>query len=61
MEDHYAEGGLGEAVKSALATTPTPVYSLAVRKKPQSGKPQELLDFEGISQQAIVAQVKALT
>lgn len=59
VEDHYAEGGLGEAVKSALATSPTPVYSLAVRKKPQSAKPQELLDFEGISQQAIVAQVKA--
>jgi transketolase len=60
VEDHYAEGGLGEAVKSALAATPTPVYSLAVRKKPQSGKPQELLDFEDISQKAIVARVKAL-
>lgn len=60
VEDHYAEGGLGEAVKSALATTGTPVYSLAVRKKPQSGKPKELLDYEEISQKAIVARVKAL-
>ena len=60
VEDHYAEGGLGEAVKSALAATPTPVYSLAVRKKPQSGKPQELLDYEDISQRAIVARVKDL-
>ncbi len=60
VEDHYAEGGLGEAVMGALATTPTPIYSLAVRKKPQSGKPQELLDFEDISQKAIVARVKAL-
>lgn len=60
VEDHYAEGGLGEAVLSALATKPTPVHSLAVRKKPQSGKPQELLDYEDISQKAIVARVKAL-
>jgi len=60
VEDHYAEGGLGEAVKSALAATPAPVYSLAVRRKPRSGQPQELLDFEDISQKAIVARVKAL-
>jgi transketolase len=60
VEDHYAEGGLGEAVASALAATPTPVYSLAVRRKPRSGKPQELLDYEEISQKAIVARVKAL-
>ncbi|MFW6123269.1 MAG: transketolase, partial [Thermodesulfobacteriota bacterium] len=60
VEDHYAEGGLGEAVTSALAATPTPVYSLAVRKKPQSGKPEELLDYENISQRAIVARVKDL-
>ncbi|MEJ2091649.1 MAG: transketolase [Syntrophobacterales bacterium] len=62
VEDHYAEGGLGEAVKGVLAATPTatPVYSLAVRRKPQSGKPPELLDYEGISQQAIVARIKEL-
>jgi transketolase len=46
---------------SALATEPVPVHSLAVRKKPKSGKPAELLDFEEISQKAIVAKVKALT
>ena len=39
VEDHYAEGGLGEAVLSSLAVTPAPVHILAVRKKPQSGKP----------------------
>jgi transketolase len=58
VEDHYAEGGLGEAVLSALAATPTPVYILAVRKKPLSGKPEELLDYEEISQRAIVKTVK---
>lgn len=60
VEDHYAEGGIGEAVKSALATSLVPVYSLAVRKKPKSGKPQELLDYEEISQKAIIAKVKEL-
>jgi transketolase len=60
VEDHFAEGGLGEAVLSALATTPVPVYSLAVRKKPQSGTPQELLDLEDISSRAIIRRVKEI-
>jgi len=60
VEDHYAEGGLGEAVRSAFERSPVPIYSLAVKKKPKSGKPRELLDFEDISQKAIVAKVKSL-
>lgn len=60
VEDHYAEGGIGEAVKSALASSPVPIYSLSVKKKPKSGKPQELLDFEEISRDAIVKKVKEL-
>lgn len=58
VEDHCAEGGLGEAVRSGLATAGVPVYSLAVRKKPKSGKPQELLDYEEISHKAIVEKVR---
>ncbi|MCK8600319.1 transketolase [Desulfoferrobacter suflitae] len=60
VEDHYAEGGLGEAVRSAFEKCPVPIYSLAVRHKPKSGKPHELLDFEEISHKAIVAQVHRL-
>ncbi len=60
VEDHYPEGGIADAVRTALAATPTPVYSLAVRQKPKSGKPQELLDFEGISASGILAKVKEL-
>ncbi len=60
VEDHYPEGGIGEAVRSALAPNPVPVYSLAVTKKPKSGKPAELLDFEEISRQAIVKLVKQI-
>ena len=36
VEYYYAEGGLGEAVKSALAEHAVPVYSLAVKKMPKS-------------------------
>jgi len=60
VEDHYAEGGLGEAVKSALSAFPVPIHSLAVRKKPKSGKPEELLDYEEISKKAIVEKVEEL-
>ncbi|MGE5173450.1 MAG: transketolase [Betaproteobacteria bacterium] len=59
-EDHFAEGGVGEAVMSALSGTCVPVYALAVRKMPRSGKPDELLDFEGISSSRIIKTVKEL-
>jgi len=59
VEDHFAEGGLGEAVKS-VASEKSPVYMLAVRKIPRSGKPYELLDFEEISSKAIIGKVKEI-
>ncbi len=58
VEDHFAEGGLGEAVHSALNHSSTPVVSLAVRKMPHSGKPAELLRYEEIDSEAIQAAVK---
>lgn len=60
VEDHYPEGGLGEAVAAAFAGTVKKVVRLSVEKMPKSGKPQELLDFEGISRNGIVKTVKAL-
>ncbi len=60
VEDHYAEGGLGEAVRTALDGTGAVVHSLAVRKRPKSGKPRELLDYEEISKKAIITKVKEL-
>ena len=60
VEDHYPEGGIGEAVLSALATEKTPVHLLAVRKTPKSGKPAELLEYEGISKSAIIQKVKEI-
>ncbi len=58
VEDHFAEGGLGEAVTSAVSSVGVPVYMLAVRKMPRSGKPDELLGYEGISHTAIAEAIK---
>jgi transketolase len=60
VEDHYPEGGIGEAVRSALMDVRIPVYSLAVRKIPKSGKSSELLDYEEISKKAIISKVKGM-
>jgi transketolase len=60
VEDHFAEGGLGEAVRSALAGFAIPVHSLSVRNVPKSGRPEELLEYEDISRGAIIRKVKEL-
>ena len=110
VEDHYPEGGIGEAIRSALSDLPPQsmgrdkgrgfpparpaslgeageadppwaeklpgktdlspslpitwgegrIISLAVRKMPRSGKPQELLDYEEISRDAIIKEVKRI-
>jgi len=60
VEDHYAEGGIGEAVAAALSDVATPVFSLAVCRLPMSGKPEELLAYEGIDAAAIVRRVREL-
>jgi len=56
VEDHYPEGGLGEAVAS-LGLRP---HILAVRKMPHSGKPEELMAEQGIDSAGIVRKVKEL-
>ena len=60
VEDHFAEGGIGEAVRSALAGVTVSIHSLAVRKTPKSGQPRELLDYEEISSKAIIKKVKEI-
>jgi transketolase len=60
VEDHYPEGGIGEAVAGALADHGARQTLLAVRRMPKSGKAGELLDYEGISRTAIVSAVKEL-
>ena len=58
VEDHYAHGGLGDAVSEAVWDQAFRVKRLAVREIPRSGQPEELLDRFGISSRAIVAAVR---
>jgi transketolase len=60
VEDHYAAGGIGDAVAAAVADAGLTVHRLAVREIPRSGKPEELLDRFGISARHIVEAVRAV-
>jgi transketolase len=63
VEDHFAEGGIGEAVATALldaGTPPARLKRLDVQGIPHSGKPDELLDAFGISARHIADAVKAI-
>jgi transketolase len=57
VEDHYAGGGIGDAVASAIASEGFTVRRLAVGTIPRSGTPDQLLDHFGISARHIVAAV----
>jgi transketolase len=59
VEDHYAEGGLGDAVLNVIGNQAR-VVKLAVREIPRSGKPDELLERYGISSNHIAAAVRNL-
>jgi transketolase len=62
VEDHFPEGGIGEAVLAALADAEERprVVSLAVRELPHSGKPAELLAAAGIDADHIAAAARQL-
>jgi transketolase len=59
VEDHYEQGGLGDAVLEAVGGQ-AKVVRLAVREIPRSGPPDALLDKYGISSKHIVDAVKGL-
>ncbi|MEI6327279.1 MAG: transketolase [Candidatus Roizmanbacteria bacterium] len=58
IEDHYAEGGMANAVQSVLRNRKSEFISLAVRRLPCSGKPVELLEYEEIDAAAIIRAVE---
>jgi transketolase len=60
VEDHYAAGGIGDAVAEAVASAGLTVRRLAVREIARSGKPEELLDRFGISAKHIVEAVRSV-
>jgi transketolase len=60
VEEHYFEGGLGDAVLNAVANQGAKVFKMAVTEIPRSGKPEELLDRFGVSAACIVKKVKEI-
>jgi transketolase len=62
VEDHWPEGGLGDAVLEALAEAEDrpPVRKLAVRAMPTSGTPDELLHWAGIDAEGIADAARSL-
>jgi len=63
IEDHWVEGGLGDAVLAALAAggiLSGRVIKIAVTQMPGSGTPEELRDWAGISADAIAERVRSL-
>ncbi|HEY2964650.1 MAG TPA: transketolase [Actinomycetota bacterium] len=63
IEDHWIEGGLGDAVLAALAdggALSGTVVKVAVTQMPGSGTPEELRDWAGISASAIADRVRSL-
>ncbi len=63
VEDHWPEGGLGDAVLAALANGGERfgrVHKIAVTGMPGSGTPEELRDWAGISAGKIAASVRTL-
>ena len=59
-EDHYPEGGLGEAVAAAVSGAGAPVHVLAVRRTPHSGKGAELLAEQGLDAAGIAAAARSV-
>lgn len=58
VEDHYKEGGLGEAVMAAVADQRNFVVKhLAVQTIPRSGPPTVLIDLYGISSRSVIKAV----
>jgi transketolase len=60
VEDHYAEGGLGDAVAGELSSEGIKVHKLAVVGIPRSGHAAELMAAFGIDAAAIIKKVKSL-
>jgi len=63
VEDHWIDGGIGDAVLQALAgegDLSGRVVKLAVTEMPGSGKPEELREWAGISGPKIAEAIRAL-
>lgn len=57
VEDHYKEGGLYEAICSAVINSGIKVHSVHVNKIPKSGQPLEVMEFTGITSHFIQEKI----
>ena len=60
VEDHYIQGGIGEAITYALRNNQFHIQCLAVPALPMSGKSEELLAWAGIGADGIIRAVKEM-
>ncbi len=64
VEDHWAEGGIGDAVLEGLTSNGSQVsgrvVKIAVTEMPGSGSPEELREWAGISAAKIEQRIRAL-
>ncbi|MBI5391913.1 transketolase, partial [Candidatus Woesearchaeota archaeon] len=60
VEDHYAEGGLGEMILSEVKNLDTSVEHLAIRELPHSGTKEKLMEEYSIDSKAIGRAVKKI-
>lgn len=61
VEDHYLQGGIGEAVCSTTSETDILVYRIGVTEIPRSGPPDDLVAKYGIDSKSIAARIRELT
>jgi transketolase len=60
VEDHYAPGGLGDAVDQVVSSHGVKVHRIAVPGVSRSGSPEQLLDINGLSGAKIAATIRGL-
>lgn len=60
VEDHYAAGGIGDAVCEVAAPHGLRVQRVAVPGLPRSGTPEQLMDINGLSARALAATIRQL-
>ena len=59
VEDHYAAGGLGDAVSEVVSPDGHRVVRVAVRGVPRSGTPEQLLEANGLSAAALARTIRS--
>ena len=60
VEDHYKEGGLGEAVMAATADLGLTIKHLCIKTYARSGSPEELMNKMVIDAEAIITAVQEI-